>query len=203
MNRWHARLVELHRAVIRFPDGVQNVQNVQNALAGATFEQFEHSEHRSHDRKGRSDTGQERAVVEWPKHHRPRGQRLEPSAPFAKTLAALERRCPDYVEDKRWWQAVEDGRRFMARWGKQAEALGWTAKDLFGLHKPPEKPHPSYSRLSRYDETGLIWLLQGREVVAFTEATAAFQNPTGAITTYRRHNKPALGPVGDSLDDLQ
>ena len=86
---------------------------------------------------------------------------------------------------------------------EQAEALGWTAKHLFGLHKPPNRPHPSYSRLSRYDETGLIWLLGGREVVALTEATAAIQSSTGAITTYRRHNKPALGPVGDSLDDLE
>jgi hypothetical protein len=98
---------------------------------------------------------------------------------------------------------VEDGRRFLARWGDQAGALGWTAEDLFGLHTPPERPHPSYRRLSRYDETGLIWLLQGREVVALTEATAAIQNATGAITVYRRHNKPALGPLGDSLDDFQ
>jgi hypothetical protein len=86
---------------------------------------------------------------------------------------------------------------------EQAEALGSTAKHLFGLHKPPNRPHPSDSRLSRYDETGLIWLLGGREVVALTEATAAIQSSTGAITTYRRHNKPALGPVGDSLDDLE
>jgi hypothetical protein len=40
-------------------------------------------------------------------------------------------------------------------------------------------------------------------VVALTEATAAIQNATGAITVYRRHNKPALGPLGDSLDDFQ
>ena len=86
---------------------------------------------------------------------------------------------------------------------EQAEALGWTAKHLFGLHKPPNRPHPSYSRLSRYDETGLIWLLGGREVVALTEATAAIQSSTGAITTYRRHNKPALAPPGDSLDQLE
>jgi len=45
---------------------------------------------------------------------------------------------------------------------------------------------PSYRRLSRYDETGLCWLLQGRPVVALTEATAAIHNPTGAITIYRR-----------------
>jgi len=39
--------------------------------------------------------------------------------------------------------------------------------------------------------------------VALTEATAAIQSSTGAITIYRRHKKPALGPVGDSLDDLE
>jgi hypothetical protein len=121
---------------------------------------------------------------------------------FRRTLSALEARCPDLVPVGRWQVAVEDGRRFLARWGEQAEALGWTARDLFGLRQPPVPPHPSYSRLARYDETGLIWLLQGRPVVALTEATAAIQSSTGAITVYRRHNKPALGPVGDSLADL-
>jgi hypothetical protein len=122
---------------------------------------------------------------------------------FCRIFAALEARSPDHVLVERWQHAVEDGRRFLARWGEQAEALGWTPKDLFGLQTPPEKPHPSYCRLSRYDETGLIWLLCGREVVALTEATAAIQNPTGAITIYRRQNRPALGPIGDSLHDLE
>jgi hypothetical protein len=119
-----------------------------------------------------------------------------------RTLAALEARCPDLVPVACWQAAVEDGRRFLARWGEQAEAFGWTARDLFGLHMPPERPHPSYSRLSRYDEIGLIWLLRGREVIALTEATAVIQGSTGAITIYRRHNKPVLGPLGDSLDDF-
>jgi hypothetical protein len=39
--------------------------------------------------------------------------------------------------------------------------------------------------------------------VAITEATAAIENPAGAITIYRRHNKPAFGPLGDSLEDLK
>jgi hypothetical protein len=86
--------------------------------------------------------------------------------------------------------------------GEQAEALGWTVKDLFGLLRVPAHAHPSFNRLSRYDETGLIWLLQGRPVVALTEVTAAIQSSTSAITIYRRHYKPALGPLGDSLDDF-
>jgi hypothetical protein len=45
---------------------------------------------------------------------------------------------------------------------------------------------------------------QGRPGVALTEDTATIRNPaTGSLTTYRRFNKPALGPVGDSLDDLK
>jgi hypothetical protein len=60
---------------------------------------------------------------------------------------------------------------------------------LFWLHTPPAKPHPSYSRLSRYDATGLIWLLQGRPVVALTETTACIRNPrTGTVTVFRKNN---------------
>jgi hypothetical protein len=49
----------------------------------------------------------------------------------------------------------------------------------------------------------LIWLLEGREVIALTEDTAAIRRASGSVTVYRKHNKPALGPVGDSLDDLK
>jgi hypothetical protein len=40
-------------------------------------------------------------------------------------------------------------------------------------------------------------------VVALSEDRAAIQSPSGNVTIYRKLNKPALGPVGDSLDDLQ
>jgi hypothetical protein len=119
---------------------------------------------------------------------------------FFRTFAELERRCPDHVEPARWQQALQDGRRFLAEWGEQAEALGWTARDLFGLHEVPANPHLTYQRLSRYDCTGLIWLLRGCPVVALTEETAAIKMRTGSITSYRRRNKPAYGPLGDSLD---
>jgi hypothetical protein len=106
--------------------------------------------------------------------------------PFARVFKALEARCPAHIELGRWQHAVQDGRTFLARWGPQAYDLGWTPRELFGLHQPPAKPHPSYSRLSRYDESGLVWLLRGRPVVALTDSAAAIENPTGAITIYRR-----------------
>ena len=121
---------------------------------------------------------------------------------FCRTFGELERRCPAHVEPGSWRQAIDDGRRFLARWGEQAEALDWSSQDLFGLAVVPEKPPANYSRLSRYDETGLLWLLRGRPVVALTATTAAIQCRSGAIVSYRRHDKPALGPVGDSLDDF-
>jgi hypothetical protein len=70
--------------------------------------------------------------------------------------------------------------------------LRWSAQDLFGLAAVPERPSPNYRRLSRYDQTGLIWLLQGRPVVTLTQTTAAIANSTSAITIYRKHNKLAL-----------
>jgi hypothetical protein len=125
------------------------------------------------------------------------------SGELDRVLRALDARRPHHVDEDRWRRAVEDGRCFLETWGAKAEALGWTSRDLFGLHKPPANPHPSYRRLSRYDETGLIWLLGGREVIALTEDTAVIRAPSGSITTYRKNNKPALGPLGDSLDDVQ
>src|SRR5262249_53013401 len=120
--------------------------------------------------------------------------------PYAPIVAALERRCPDHIDTSDWRLAVANSRRVLAQWGEQAAGLGWTGRDLFGLASASEKPAPNYRRLSRYDKTGLIWLLNGRPVVALTNTTAAIKNATGAVTVYRRHNKPALGPLGDSLD---
>ena len=105
------------------------------------------------------------------------------------------------VEQNRWQEAVADAVSFVAQWGEQAAALGWTARDLFGLADVPDRPASNYQRLSRYDLTGLVWLLHGRRVVALTEDTAVIETTTGTVS-YRRHNKPALGPLGDSLDDF-
>jgi hypothetical protein len=117
-------------------------------------------------------------------------------------LAALEARCPDYVDLPDWKLAVADGRAFLSAWGTQAEALGWTSRDLFRLAPVPERPSANYQRLARYDLTGLVWLLKGRPVLALSDTSAAIQGAPGAVLNYRRFRKPALGPFGDSLDDL-
>jgi hypothetical protein len=129
---------------------------------------------------------------------------LPAAARYRKVFAFLQLRPPALVPVERWKQCVKDGSRFLAVWGEQAESLGWTSADLFALHAPPAKPHPSYSRLSRYDATGLCWLLLGRPVVALTETTASIRNPrTGTVIVFRKNNRPVLGPLGDSLDNLQ
>jgi hypothetical protein len=118
----------------------------------------------------------------------------------ARALAVLRERCPDLVEEHRWREAVTDADSFLSRWGEYAAALGWSTLDLFGLHPVPQNPAPSYRRLSRYDQTGLFWLLEGRPVVGLTDTTATIQHPSGSITGYRRQNRPPLGFLGDSLD---
>ena len=119
----------------------------------------------------------------------------------ASALAALRANCPAHVPEDRWHQAIVDATAFTSKWGAQAHALGWTERELLGLPDVPDRPRPKYQRLSRYDQTGLVWLLQGRRVVELTKDKAVIETPTGAVA-YRRYNKPAPGPLGDSLDDF-
>jgi hypothetical protein len=142
--------------------------------------------------------GEPQKMQEMQKIGRPSSQDDLHLGSYSQALAALRAECPAYVDAADWQQAIEDGHRFVTQWGKQAEALGWTPADLFGLHTPPEKPAPNYRGLSRYDQTGLIWLLHGRPVVALTETEATILAPSGASLMYHRHNKPAPGLIGDS-----
>ena len=130
-----------------------------------------------------------------------RRDREHGDAPYASALAELRAKCPAYLPEDRWHQALAGATTFVTKWGAEAQAFGWAERELFGLHPVPERPAPSYKRLSRYDERGLIWLLRSRPVVVLTETTAAIQGAT-AVLTYRKINRPALGPVGDSLDDF-
>jgi hypothetical protein len=105
-----------------------------------------------------------------------------------RALAKLRQRCPRHIREADWRQAIADGETFLARWGDQAEKLGWQADDLFELPPVPTTPHPSYERLARLDQSGLIWLLRGREVVALTDASATIRTLSGTSLTYRKRS---------------
>ena len=70
--------------------------------------------------------------------------------PYGRVFSTLCERCPTHIEPARWQQAASDGQRFLAEWGEQAGALGWTARDIFGLHEAPTNPHPTSQRVTRY-----------------------------------------------------
>jgi hypothetical protein len=97
---------------------------------------------------------------------------------YSAAFEALLEHCPEGVFNFRYMQAVTDAEHFLATWGGQAEAFGWTVDDLFGLH--PTAP------MQRYDVMGLIWFLQGRSAIALTERTAVFGDESQSLSFYRR-----------------
>jgi hypothetical protein len=72
-------------------------------------------------------------------------------------------------------RAAERDRRYF---NATAVALGWTDADLFGCDDI--RPY------ARIDRMGLVWLLNGRRVVAVTADTAAIETESGTQMTFRR-----------------
>lgn len=87
--------------------------------------------------------------------------------------------CPPTMPPQRWQQIVDDGGRFLDRWGRQAAVLGWRAVEVFGVH--PAAP------LRRYDGMGLVPLLQGHEVVALTASMARIHITDTVTQSFSRH----------------
>ena len=81
----------------------------------------------------------------------------------------------------------EDAYHFLRDWAAQAHGLGWTALDLFGVHR--ERPWV------RPDVMGLVPLLQGRRFTALSESRAEFRDHGGGELTYRRARAPCPAEV--------
>jgi hypothetical protein len=112
---------------------------------------------------------------------------------YGGMLAALKSKCPEAIEFGRWQRAIKDADLFLISWAGQAAALSWTPRELFGLADVPARPAANYQRLSRYDQLGLIWLLQGRRVVALTKDTAVIETAIGTVSFYRlRRDEPRV-----------
>ena len=124
--------------------------------------------------------------------------------PSALVLAMLQEHCPDHVELGRWQQAVEDGRRFLDNLGQTGGVARLDLPRPVRPPQPPARPHPSYRRLSpiRRDRADLA-PAGAAGGGADREPPRRSRTRPAAITVYRKHNKPALGPIGDSLDDFK
>lgn len=128
------------------------------------------------------------STVDHPNCVAPTPQSEETSA-CSPTLAAWrvglrqlrEEGRPDFVRSSEWGAVMEMAERFLAQWGAKAEALGWSAGDLFSLH--PE------GSLARYAQRGAAFLLAGREVVAITADTITYR-PHGGHSA-QRYLRPA------------
>jgi hypothetical protein len=99
---------------------------------------------------------------------------------WAEAFARLDRaRPPVNVPQRRWLQFIDDCGTFLDEgWPARAAALGWGPLDLFGCDR--QRPW------ARIDQQGLLWLLNGRRVVALTADTAIIETPGGGRLVYRR-----------------
>ncbi len=91
--------------------------------------------------------------------------RLDPASP------------PATLSEYRWRQLIDDADRFLTRWGSQADALGWSELDLFGVS-------PCFAR--RLDRDGLLYGLEGRAVIAMTAEAATIDFGGGKATRHYR-----------------
>jgi hypothetical protein len=97
-------------------------------------------------------------------------------------LARLDpARPPSDVPPRRWVRFIDDCGIFLdGGWAAKAAALGWGPLDLFGCNR--DRP------FARIDHMGLLWLLNGRKLVALTADSAAIDTPSGGTLTF--HRKP-------------
>jgi hypothetical protein len=99
---------------------------------------------------------------------------------WAEAFARLDAaHPPGDIPAPRWRQFIDDAGRFLDKGSAaRAKALGWSPLELFGCdrHRP----------LARVDNTGLIWLLRGRRLLALTAEAAIIENRVAPPHKYRR-----------------
>jgi hypothetical protein len=112
---------------------------------------------------------------------------------WAEALARLDPACPPCdIPPMRWLQFIDDCGRFLDEgWAARAEALGWSPLELFGCNR--DKP------FARISQTGLLWLLEGRKLLALTADIAAIATHSGGKLTFYRQRLEAGGVLAWEL----
>ena len=87
---------------------------------------------------------------------------------WAEGFAQLDLATPPKgFHERRWRTLIDDGGKFLDRWGGEAARLGWSELDVFGAH--PIAPG------ARYDAAGLVTLINGGEVIAIRSDRATIR----------------------------
>jgi hypothetical protein len=112
---------------------------------------------------------------------------------WAEALTRLDPACvPCDIPPQRWLRFINDCGRFLDDgWATQAARLGWGPLDLFGcdLIKP-------FARINR---AGLLWLLNGRKLLALGADAAAIATASGGYLTFRRRFREPGGVLAWEL----
>jgi hypothetical protein len=88
-------------------------------------------------------------------------------------------RPPADVPPRRWQRFVDDVGLFLdGPFCMIAERLGWGSRDLFGCDR--DRP------FARFDQAGLLWLLDGHNLVELREEVAIVETRSGVRQAYRR-----------------
>ena len=200
MNRWRARLAELQSDTFAPTERVQNVQIVQKSCSGPPFERFEQIEHRCEPTPSAQGSA-------WTEAHDERAAIVEfdggaPRA-WAEALAGLDpNKPPGDVPLRRWLRFIDDCGRFLDDGrADRAAAFGWGPLDLFGCDR--ERP------FARIDHLGLIWLLNGGNIVELHRDRAIIEIKGGVRQCCRRRPVEAgrvvlaweIGPMIGSLGE--
>jgi hypothetical protein len=115
------------------------------------------------------------------------------SVTAAEGLARLDPGSPPCdVPMTRWVHFIDDCRRFLDDgWANCAERLGWTPLDLFSCDST--KP------LVRINRAGLLWLLNGRQLLALSADAAAIATANGGYLTLQRRKREPGGVLAWEL----
>ena len=99
---------------------------------------------------------------------------------WAEGVARLDPdRPPTEVPLRRWHRFVDDCGLFLdSGWAAEAAALRWGPVELFGCDR--------CTPFARIDRMGLLWLLNGRRLVAMTDTAAVIECAAIVQQTYRR-----------------
>lgn len=89
-------------------------------------------------------------------------------------------RPPNYPAGP-WQQLIANSETFLREWAEEASRLGWDAHGLYGTDR--------LAPYHRLDRAGLVLLVGNHRITGLEENSATLQSTTGAIQTYRRHDR--------------